>query len=313
MSGFLAGPGDLFRRLFPSLVDLFLLPRKFDELKLLTAKLLIQKVRSREPLGDIREAEFKVFSQFGDDGIIQYLIRHVPVSKQSFVEFGVEDYKESNTRFLLVNDNWKGLVLDQDSRCVRRIRRDPVYWKHDLTAVRAFIDRDNINGVFEKNGFRGPVGLLSIDMDGNDYWVWERIDVIDPDIVIAEYNSVFGPRHAITVPYDPAFRRTKAHYSNLFWGCSLKALCRLAEKKSYVFAGSNSAGNNAYFVKKAKAGNLKSYTVESGYVESKFRESRDPSGALTYISGGERLRIIEDMTVYDLERERLVKIKELES
>ena len=101
----------------------------------------------------------------------------------------------------------------------------------------------------------------------------ESLEVSDPAIVIVEYNSVFGKDHAVTVPYDPVFNKTKAHYSNLYWGASLKALCLLAERKGYAFVGANSSGNNAYFVKKEKLGPVKPVRVEEGYVQSMLRES----------------------------------------
>jgi hypothetical protein len=165
--------------------------------------------------------------------------------------------------------------------------------------------------VIARNGFSGPLGLLSIDVDGNDYWIWEALTVVDPAIVIIEYNSVFGDEQAVTIPYDPKFIRTKAHHSSLYAGCSLKALSLLADTKGYVFVGSNSAGNNAYFVRQDKVGNIRRHTVKSGYVESRFRESRDAHGQLSYVSGPERIGLIKDMTVYDVEKERLVKIAEL--
>src|SRR6185369_15168662 len=99
------------------------------------------------PIRPLRDAELKVFSQFGEDGILQYLLRHVPVPKRVFVEFGVSDYAESNTRFLLQNDNWSGLVIDGSRENVDFIRSQPYYWRHTLKAECAFIDRDNINGL----------------------------------------------------------------------------------------------------------------------------------------------------------------------
>jgi hypothetical protein len=117
-----------------------------------------------------------------------------------FVEFGVEDYTESNTRFLLVKDNWKGLVIDADADNVRSIRDSPLYWRQDLTAAQAFVTRDNVDEVLISQGFGGPVGLLSIDVDGNDYWIWEALRAADPDIVVIEYNSAFAAERAVVVP-----------------------------------------------------------------------------------------------------------------
>lgn len=284
---------------------------QIDEAKFLTAKVLINQIKSHGIYDNVQEIEFKVFSQFGDDGIIQYLINNISIENRTFIEFGVENYTEANTRFLLTHNNWKGLVMDCSIENIDYIKTDSLYWKHDLTAVHAFIEKDNINKIIFGNGISGEIGILSIDIDGNDYWVWDSINIIDPTIVIVEYNSVFGSNHAVTIPYASAFNRTKAHYSNLFWGCSLKALCLLANKKGYVFVGSNSSGNNAYFVKKGKLGNVKPLSVELGYVNSKFRESRNVEGQLSYLSGDERLIAIEDMSVYDVEKDVLVKIKEL--
>jgi hypothetical protein len=282
-----------------------------NQLKELTAKGLINQIKAHGMYDDIHEAEFKVYSQFGDDGIIQYLINNVDVDSRTFVEFGVEDYSEANTRFLLINDNWRGLVIDGSEENIRRIRDDRIYWQYDLTAIHRFVDKENINEVIAANNFSGPLGILSIDIDGNDYWIWESLTVIDPSIVVVEYNSVFGHKRAVTVPYEPEFSRTTAHHSNLYAGCSLKALYLLAERKGYAFVGSNSCGNNAYFVRKDKVGNIRRHSVESGYVESRFRESRDPQGKLSYISGEERLNIIGEMTVYDIEKENLVKVRDL--
>lgn len=281
---------------------------KIDDLKILTAKLLIERILEKGFTERIQENEFKVFSQFGDDGIIQYLTSRVEVLDRRFVEFGVENYTEANTRFLLINDNWSGLVIDSRPENIYKIRNDEIFWKHDLTAVQAFVTRENINELLSCNKFSGPIGLLSIDIDGNDYWVWEAIECIDPSIVIVEYNSVFGNSSAVTIPYDPDFDRAKAHYSRLYWGASLGALSILAERKGYFFVGSNSAGNNAYFVKKTAIGALKPISPQEGFVESKFRESRDAKGGMTYLSGKARLSLIGDMQVYDVGKATLVKL-----
>jgi len=280
---------------------------------MLSARVLINQMKARGIVSSIHEAEFKVFSQFGDDGIIQYLVHSVgiPEDQRVFVEFGVENYEEANTRFLLMNDNWRGLVMDSSPANMSHVRTSPYFWKCDLTAVATFINRENINDLLDDQGFSGRIGLLSIDIDGIDFWVWERIEVANPIVVIVEYNSVFGVEHAVTIPYDPDFRRTRAHYSNLYWGCSLRALCLLAERKGYVFVGCSSVGNNAYFVRRDKLGPLKELSAEQGYVMSRFRESRDISGQLNYLTGKERLQEISGLNVYDLVQDRITAIAKL--
>ncbi|WP_207210441.1 hypothetical protein [Nocardioides zhouii] len=247
----------------------------------------------------LRDVEFRVFSQFGDDGIIQFLLQHVE-APESFIEFGVETYRESNTRFLLVKDNWRGLVIDGSEANVASIRSLAESWRHDLTSVASFITRDNINDLFAGAGFTGEVGLLSIDIDGNDYWVWEAIEAVSPVIVVCEYNSVFGPDAQVTVPYAADFTRRAAHHSNLFFGASLAALCDLGQRKGYAFVGSNSNGNNAYFVRTDRLGDLPTTDAAEGYVESRFRESRDEAGNLTHLTGRARLDEISHLVVHDL-------------
>jgi hypothetical protein len=286
------------------------LVRAVETNNLLLGKLLTNQVKGLGPRRPLRETEFRVSSQWGDDGIIQYLIHNVPVPDDSFVEFGVEDYTEANTRFLLVNDNWRGLIIDGSPEHMERVRGSDLHWRHELTAIDAFITRENINELIAGAGFRGPLGILSIDIDGNDYWVWQALEVVDPAIVIVEYNSVFGPKRAVSVPYDPAFRRAAAHSSHLFWGCSLRALCVLADRKGYLFVGCNQNGNNAYFVKRGLAASVKPVTAEEGYVLSRFRESRDDSGRLTFLGGDQRLDAIADLTVIDVERNTPVRLRD---
>ncbi len=286
--------------------------REVETLKVLAAEPAVQRIRALGSVRALRDVELRVFSQFGDDGIIQYLAHHLPIEVDTFVEFGVEDYREANTRFLLVRDNWRGFVMDGSDNNVARIRADEISWRHDLDARAAFVTRENVNDLIREAGVTGRIGLLHIDIDGNDYWVWEALDVVTPDIAILEYNAVFGARATVSVPYDPAFRRASAHPSFLYWGASLPALTALAAKKGMRFIGCNSAGNNAYFVREAIAAALPDPGVPGGFVASRFRESRGPRGMLTYLRGAARRRAIEEMQVVDVvsgERKRLRDIE----
>ena len=245
--------------------------------------------------------EFQVFSQWGEDGIIQFLLRHIEVSRKVFVEFGVQNYQESNTRFLIINNNWSGLVIEANSDDCSYIKQDPVYWKYNLKAANSFITKDNINQLLIENGIEGEIGILSIDVDGNDYWIWEQINVVSPAIIIAEYNYRFGKDKALTVPYDEHFVRCKAHHSQIYYGASLKALYMLAQQKGYAFVGCNSAGNNAFFVRKdLKPDYLKELTVEEAYVEGKFRESRDQEGNLLYLSSEEEKQLLSSLPLIEI-------------
>ncbi len=162
--------------------------KNLDVVKLLSGKQICYLFRQFPPKS-FREAEFKVFSQYGEDGLIQYVLSKIPSIVRRFIEFGVEDYWESNTRFLLCNDNWQGLIFDGNEKYMNRVRRSALYGTHRLTAASHFITRENINNLFLQYNFEGQIGLLSIDIDGNDYWVWEAISAVQPQVVICEYNE----------------------------------------------------------------------------------------------------------------------------
>lgn len=260
---------------------------------------------------DVRQAEFRVFSQWGEDGIIQFLVNAVPIERRVFVEFGVEDYTEANTRFLLTNNQWSGLVIDGSAENIDYIRRDPIYWAANLKAEHAFVTKDNINELLAKNGVTGDIGLLSVDVDGNDYWIWDAIDGITPRIVVCEYNSAFGATSEVTIPYDPAFVRGDAHFSKVYYGASIKALASLAARKGYSLVASNSVGNNVFFVRKDLVGALVVLTPEQAYRRAQFREYHDEQGQLTFDDFDTRLQKIGHLAVFDLKTNALVKIADV--
>lgn len=228
---------------------------------------------------NLNDYEFRVFSQWGEDGIIQHLVRGIDIPRKYFVEFGVQDYRESNTRFLLVNDNWSGLVMDASAANVELIKKDMIYWAYDVKPVQAFVTRDNINELLRANGVTGEIGLLSIDIDGNDFWIWQAIEVINPVIVVIEYNHRFGQQAAVTIPYKESFDRTKAGHGPFYFGASLQALCWLAKRKGYAFVGCSSNGVNAFFVRRDKRPqNVREVSPEEGYFAGKFSEAVDENG-----------------------------------
>jgi hypothetical protein len=258
-----------------------------------------RRVAALPPRTPLPATEFKVYSQFGDDGILQYLINHIPAIP-CFVEFGVEDYTEANTRFLLVHNQWRGLILDGRPDLDDLVSTNGLPMLYDLEVRSAFITAENINQLITGAGISGEIGVLSVDIDGNDYWVWKAITCIQPQIVVVEYNAVFGAERTITVPYDPTFIRHQAHPSWLYFGASLPALCLLAEAKGYDFVGCNTAGNNAYFVQKELSDAFLIQTPKEGFVDSRFRESRNERGRMNRLSGAARLATIAGMPVVDV-------------
>ena len=283
-----------------------------EDQMLALADLRLQHLRN-EQLASARFWEFRCFSQWGEDGLIQFLVHRLRELPRTFVEIGVEDYRESNTRFLLMHDNWRGMIVDSGDRHLRYLETRGLRWRHQIDAVQSFVTRDNIDALLDQAGFPEGIGLLSIDIDGMDYWVWDAVRRHRPAVVAIEYNSVFGCRHAITVPHDEAFNRSKAHPSNLYFGASLPALAQLAEQKGYRLICGNAAGNNAFFVRADLAQSFPVVKPEDVYRPSRFRESRDDQGRLTYVgSMRERLDLIRHLPVVDVETGSVCSLDSLE-
>jgi hypothetical protein len=295
---------DRFRRLFRLLnwlsgierrADMFDLPfrSEYKHPKVLIGTLLSQGNLARTP-SELRDVEFQVFSQFGDDGIIQYLTDGLPAAERTFVEFGVENYTESNTRFLLVKDKWSGLVLDGRQSNIDYIRQDLISTFFNLRAEQAFITAENIDDLLRANGMAGKIGLLSIDIDGLDYWVWRAMTVAQPAVVVVEYNAAFGPDRSIVVPYAADFVREKAHPSRIYWGASLKAFENLASEKGYRFVGCNGNGNNAYFVLESRLAAGRTASLRPTFQPASFGEFEVDGRRLR---GDAALAVIRGMSV----------------
>jgi hypothetical protein len=185
-----------------------------------------------------------------------------------------------------------------------------VFYEHDLKAESVFITRDNINDVILRNGINGDIGLLSVDIDGNDYWIWDAITCISPRIVICEYNSHFGANPKVSTPYVSTFYRGDAHYSNIYYGASISALTYLASKKGYSLVGGNSAGNNVFFVRNDVCSSLKIISPEEAYQKANFKEAKDRNGRLNYLDFNARLKEILNLDVVNVESNKLIKISE---
>ncbi len=176
-----------------------------------------------------------------------------------------------------------------------------MFWRSDIKALNAFVTRDNINELITSAGIGGDIGLLSVDIDGNDYWVWEAITAVQPQIVVAEYNSRFGADRAVTVPYDPAFTRAAAHYSMIYYGASLAALAALGDRKGYDLVGCNSAGNNAFFVRRdCRPAAVPGMSAAAAFVAASFREARGKDGELAFLSLEDERALLDTLPLVDV-------------
>lgn len=171
--------------------------------------------------------------------ILRNLLSRFDVPR-TFIEFGFGGW-EFNCAPLAAE--WEGLLLDGDGYNVAIAK---TILPKQIVARQQWITLESL-GVIRDYAAERPIGILSVDVDGNDYWFLEALIDLKPAIIIAEYNSVFGLR-PITVPYDPEFERQAKHESLYYFGASLTALAHLAEKNGYSLINVGSGGINAFFV-----------------------------------------------------------------
>ena len=294
-------------------IDIF----AFDKIILCIGKVQISLNRNKyDDVEDLIETEVKIFSQNGEDGIIDYLIQKLKVDKKNFIEIGVGNYRESNTRFLYNSHHPKGLIIDYIDDMKSEVKKHVNFWKGDLRICNQKIDSENILDLLNKN-CDYEIDLFRIDIDSIDYWIIKKLKNNISKIFVAEYNPVFGAELEVTVPNISGFDRTKYHYSNLCYGISLKALINLMDQKGYYFIGSNIQKINAFFISKEfkKDVFFKNIKIKSldNYTDSNIRDSRDVNNNLNYLSGDMKFKEIENCEVINLKDNKLelIKLKDL--
>ena len=287
------------------------LDEKYDRTARLCGRLAAFEVQRLKEIDTLADVEFQVYSQFGEDGIIEWLVANLELQNKTFVEFGVENYLEANTRFLLLNRNWTGLVIDGSPCNIDFLRSSATYWRNDIQSQAAFITVENIGELIRQNGFFGPLGILSIDLDGNDYWILKELDGLQPEILILECNPVFGDLHAVTVPYDPQFERFRSHHSGLLFGASIAAMRELAESRGYEFIGTCSNGLNAFFVRSDLAPRIAGKVRRRIAWPAIHRDSRNLEGELSFVRGKDRFDVIADCEVHCCRTNRRVRLGDL--
>jgi len=298
-------------RLFEVMLRMLQLDRRVDEIKMNQGRMMTQM---QKPCidGPLWQHEFKVFSQWGEDGIIQFLVKHLNIENRTFIEFGVEDFTESNCRFLMMKDYWQGFVIDGSEKNIARLHSSYFYWQNQLSCKASFITRENVAALLDESGFDKELGILSVDIDGVDYHVLEALGQWRPAILIVEYNEAFGTARPVTVPYDPAFVRRQKHASNQYWGANLPAFCHLVEPRNYALVGINGVASNAFFVRRDLLNeHVHEVSLATCSRPASFRDSRDANGKLTFLSGSSRAKVMTDMPVIDVVTGQTLSVREL--
>ena len=287
------------------------------KLYLLLGDILISNSRKQyDSYKTLEEAEIKIFSQNGEDGIIDYLIKKIEINKPNFVEIGVGDYTEANTRYLYEKYYGKGLIVDVIQNFREKVLSNVSIWRGNLNILQKNINSKNINEILNSN-VDFDIDIFSIDIDGIDYWVLNQIKPKISKVVILEYNSIFGSEKELTIPNIENFDRTKAHYSNLYYGASLKSYVSLMNKKGYYLLGVNRLRNNAFFVNEdfPKTKYFQNINTMSLAESTKFNfsESRDIKGNLNYLNNKKKIEEIHNCEVINLQIDKtsLYKIKDV--
>lgn len=218
---------------------------------------------------------FHVFSQTDEDGILLYIFSLIGTNSKRCVEVAFGTPEMSNTTNLICNWGWHGLLLEGDQRLInlsQEFFRAHCNVKSDLPSlVCCWVTKENINSILKKHDFTGEIDLLSIDLNGNDYWIWQAIEYITPRVVVVEYRSDWSAKEAVTIPYNPKFNRDNfdAHYC----GASLAAFVKLGHKKGYRLIGCNNNKFNAFFMKKGVG---EKYFKEVSINDCLYKDSSSP-------------------------------------
>jgi len=193
----------------------------------------------------------RIASQNEEDGITHALLRAAGRGPGRTVEIGCGT-NGGNTGFLVGELGFEGLMVDASDENLAGVRAR--FRPALLTTARAWVTREGIDALLAEHGFTGEVDVLSIDIDGNDVWLWEALEAVRPRIAVVEFNSLFGPTRSVAVPYDPAFSmRAVEGADGMYYGASLTALTRVARRKGMRLVTTDHRGVNAFFVREGLA------------------------------------------------------------
>lgn len=212
-----------------------------------------EMLRDGAPLPSFDEIEFRSYSQNGEDGILLFIFSLIGTTSKKAVEICAGSGMECNSANLIINHGWRGLLFDGSEENIRAGR--DFYARHKDTLinpprlVHSWITRANVDDLISSHGFEGEIDLLSIDLDGNDYWIWKAIKCISPRVVVVEHNSLALAERAITIPYSEDFVADLTGGPPYYLGASLPAFVKLGKEKGYHLVGGERLGFNAFFVR----------------------------------------------------------------
>lgn len=213
----------------------------------------------RKSLAFLPDASFDIFTYHGEDGIISFILQKLGSVPKTFVDIGAGDCIKSNCAALATHFGWNGIFIDKDEKQLaigKSFYKNIVKQGSEILFINQEVNNRNVNNIISASGMKGKIGLLSIDIDGNDYWIWKTIAIIEPEVVVIEAKVEFGFRNVI-VPYGPQNHHSADKKYN---GASVESLRLLGEKMGYKLVGSNKQGYNLFFVRQNR--NLRTADTE---------------------------------------------------
>jgi hypothetical protein len=212
---------------------------------------LMKKILTPAEMPAFKDVGFKVHSQFDEDGILLYIFSVIGTTNKRVVEICAGDGIQCMSANLIINHGWEGLLFDGDEEMVERGRNfflnNQSTWLYQPIFKHAWLTRDNINQLISENGYCGEIDLLSLDIDGNDYYIMEAITIIKLRVIICETHNVIPSDMALTIPYETEFNRMVGLHPD-FMSVSLLAMKKLLNTKGYRLVGSHQYGFNAIFI-----------------------------------------------------------------
>jgi hypothetical protein len=208
----------------------------------------------QRPYESIRDAGFRCYSQFEEDGIILYVLATIGLRSRKVVEMCCGNGSECMATNLILNHGFDGYLFDGDSTNVELARqffgsrKDCMLYLPKLSC--AWITAENVNDVLRESGATGEVDFFSLDIDGNDYWVWKAIDVIEPRLLCLETHNVIPGDLSLTIRYRPDFDCwSKEGPEQDYRSVSLAAMRKLCKEKGYRMIGAHRHGFNVFFLR----------------------------------------------------------------
>jgi hypothetical protein len=277
--------------------------RKYDDLRLAIGDVGISSsLSAQSTFRYLWDSEVRIFSQNGEDGILNYICEMMNLPKPSMIEIGAGNLNECNSRYLAEHRCANVLAVDARKDLANMAKKLLIATKTNIQVLNTWVTTENINSIIElgMSNF-GTVDILSIDIDGNDYWVLNSAKLDGIKVIIVEFNPLLSLKDPVSVPMDESFDRSSKHYSWTYYGANLYAFVHLLTGKGFDFIGVSRNGSNAFFIESSSFSKFNHLEIDLALSSDvRARENRGKDGELTFVSGMNRVLLIKDQIVIDV-------------